>query len=407
MPETVYAIGVGRTDFKRNLKKEGKALRDVIIEAGRAAIDDAGVDPSIVQSGVVGNFAAGRLTKQLHLGAYLTEIDETLRGIPTFHAEAACASGSVAMVAAFHQVIGGIYDAVLVVGAEQQKTMPPNEVGDVLASAGEYATERPKYGELTFPSLFGYVASVYQEKYGLTEKELAAVAAKNRMHATLNPLAQMRDAGVSDEQACAISDKNPTIAGMLKLCDCSQITDGAAAVLLVSGKMLGKLGKTKKAAIKLLGYGNSTDYLPIDRKDAPVFAVARKAAKLAFTQAGCGITDAQGLDVHDCFSISEICAYEILGLAENGQGAKLAASGATRLKAVGGSPRAGVPIVNPGGGLIGDGHPVGATGVRQVVEAAMHLRGEAGARQIENCKKYVTFNMGGSFTTAVACVWSI
>src|SRR5689334_4846229 len=114
MPEQVYVLGTGRTDFKRNLKKEGKALRDVIVEAGRLAIEDAGVDPSVVQSGVVGNFAAGRLTKQLHLGSYLCDIDESMRGIPTFHAEAACASGSVALVAAFHQVMGGIYDAVLV-----------------------------------------------------------------------------------------------------------------------------------------------------------------------------------------------------------------------------------------------------------------------------------------------------
>lgn len=407
MAEPIYAIGVGRTDFKRNLKKEGKGLRDIIVEAGRAAIDDAGVAPSVIQSGVVGNFAAGRLTKQLHLGSFLCDIDESMRGLPTFHTEAACASGSVALVAAFHQVMGGSYDAVLVVGAEQQKTMPPNEVGDVLASAGEYDIERPKYGELTFPSLFGYVANIYKEKYGLSEKELAAVAAKNRMHATLNPLAQMRDNGVSDEQACTVSDKNPTIAGLLKLCDCSQITDGAAAVLLVSGKFLAKHGKTKRAPIKLLGFGNTTDYLPVDRKDAPVFSIARRAAKKAFSDAACSAKDVQGIDVHDCFSISEICAYEILGLAEDGQGAKLAASGATRLKAVGGSPRSGIPIVNPGGGLIGDGHPVGATGVRQVVEAAQQLRGEAGKRQIENCKKYVTFNMGGSFTTAVACVWGV
>ncbi|MCS7034449.1 MAG: thiolase domain-containing protein [Phycisphaerae bacterium] len=407
MPEAVYAIGVGRTDFKRNLKKENKALRDIIVEAGRAAIDDAGVPPSVVQSGVVGNFAAGRLTRQLHLGAYLCDIDESLRGLPAFHAEAACASGSVALVAAFHQLIGGIYDAVLVVGAEQQKTMAPNEVGDVLASAGEYAVERPKFGELTFPSLFGHVASLYQQKYGLTEKELAAVAAKNRLHATLNPLAQMRDAAVTDEQACTVSDKNPTIAGLLKLCDCSQITDGAAAVLLVSGRFLTKHGKTRRPPVKLLGFGHTTDYLPLDRKDAPTFSVARKAAAKALADAGCSIRDVQGADVHDCFSISEICAYEILGMAPDGQGGKLAASGATRLKAVGGSPKPGVPIVNPGGGLIGDGHPVGATGVRQAVEAVQQLRGEAGRRQIENCRRYLTFNMGGSFTTAVACVWGV
>lgn len=404
MPEQVYAIGVGRTDFKRNLKKEGKLLRDVIVEAGRAAIDDAGVEPSAVQSGVVGNFIAGQCTKQLHLGAYLTDIDESLRGIPTFHTEAACASGSVALVAAFHQIMGGTHDCVLVVGAEQQKTMPPNEVGDALGAAGDYATERPIYGEYMFPSLFAKVAQLYHARFGLDDRALAAVASKNRMHATLNPLAQMRDNGMTEEQCLTVTDKNIAIAPPLKICDCSQITDGAAGVLLVSEKFLNRI-KPRKKAIKLLGFGHTTDHLPLDRKDVPVFSIARRAAQQAFTKAVCTPRDVQGVDVHDCFSISEICAYEILGIAESGQGARLAMSGATRLKAVGGSPKAGIPIVNPGGGLIGDGHPVGATGVRQVVEAATHLRGEAGTRQIDGVKKYVTFNMGGSFTTAVACVW--
>src|SRR5688500_9277719 len=136
MREPVYVIGAGRTDFKRNLSKEGKGLRDVIVEAGRAAIDAAQIEPTDVKSGVVGNFAAGRFTKQLHLGSYLTYIDERLRGLPTFHAEAACASGSVAVMAAIHQVVGGIYDCVIVVRAEQQKTMWPAERGAGVARAG-------------------------------------------------------------------------------------------------------------------------------------------------------------------------------------------------------------------------------------------------------------------------------
>jgi acetyl-CoA C-acetyltransferase len=286
--------------------------------------------------------------------------------------------------------------------------MPPNEVGDVLAAAGDYAVERPKFGELTFPSLFGHVAKMYAERYGESAKladGLNAVAVKNRLHATLNPQAQMRDNPVTPQSVCTVSDKNPLVADPLKLCDCSQITDGAAAVLLVSGKFLSKLGTPKNTAIKLAGFGSATDYLAVERKDAPVFSIARKAARAAFAMAGCNPGDVQGVDVHDCFSISEIVAYEILGLAENGQGAKLAASGATQLKAVGGSGKG--PIVNPGGGLIGDGHPVGATGVRQAVEAAMHLRGAAGPRQIENTRKYLTFNMGGSMTTSVCCVWSL
>src|SRR4029434_6592562 len=137
MAEPVYVIGAGRTDFKRNLRKEGKTIRDLIVEAARAALDDAGIDPGEVQSGVVGNFAAGLFTRQLHLGAMLTDVDPALRGIPTVHTEAACASGGVAVLTAAQQVIGGLHDVVLVVGVEQQKTMSPAEGADVLAAAGD------------------------------------------------------------------------------------------------------------------------------------------------------------------------------------------------------------------------------------------------------------------------------
>jgi acetyl-CoA acetyltransferase len=403
MPNPVFLIGSGRTDFKRNLAKEGKTLRDIIVEAARAAIDDAGIEPGRISSGVVGNFAAGQFVKQLHLGSYLVEVDEALRGIPTLHTEAACASGAVAMTTAIQQVMGGLYDCVLVVGAEQQKTMSPAEGADVLGAAGDFKNERTAYGEYMFPKLFGRIAQLYDEKYGLTDKQLACVASKNFAHARLNPLAQTRDNSVTCEAAMTESDKNPRIAPPLKITDCSQITDGAAAVVLCSESFLKSLGK--KPASRLLGVGQSTDYLPLDRKDAPTFSTARKAARGAFSMAGLSPKDVHGCDVHDCFSITEIVAYEILGLAGDGQGAKLAESGATMHPSVGGTRTAGVPVVNPGGGLIGDGHPVGATGVRQVVEAHEHLLGRAGKRQIEGASTYLTFNMGGSLTTAVAMLW--
>lgn len=401
MREPVYVIGAGRTDFKRNLAKEGKALRDIVVEAGKAAIADAKIDPAEITSGVVGNFAGGRFTKQLHLGSFLTDIDAKLRGIPTFHAEAACASGAVAMMAAVHQVAGGLYDAVIVVGAEQQKTMSPGDVGDVLASAGDYSYERPIFGQFMFPSLFGKIGQIYNEKYGLSDKQLAAVAYKNRAHARLNPLAQTRDNELTEAAACAESQQNPRIAPPLKLTDCSQITDGAAAVILCSERFLKKL--SPKHSMKLLGFGHSTDHLPLDQKDAPAFSIARAAAKKAYEMANVSPSDLSGADIHDCFSISEIVAYEVLGLAEPGQGARLAESGATRLPQIGG-PKGKIPV-NPGGGLIGDGHPVGATGVRQVVEAFTQLTNRADKRQIENAKRYLTFNMGGSMTTSVALVW--
>ena len=409
MPEPVYLIATARTDFKRNLKKEGKSLRDAIVEPGRDALRASGLDPKDLGAGVVGNFAAGLFTRQLHLGAFLTEIDESLRGLPTSHVEGACASGSLAVIQAVQLIAGGIHDAVLVVGAEQQKTMSSADGGDVLAAAGDFHHERSQFGDFMFPKLFGRIAESHMKKCGLTERQLAVVAAKNYAHAKLNPLAQMRDNTMTVDFANTISERNPLIASPLRLSDCSQITDGGAALVLVSGKMLAKLGATG-TKVRLLGYGVSTDHLRLEDKQMPEFPIARLAAQRAYTMSGIKPNDADGVEVHDCFSITEVVATELLGLAPMGRGGELAESGATALPQVRESlglpkPATKVIPVNAGGGLIADGHPVGGTGVRQVVEAATQLRGEAGARQIENAKTYLTFNMGGSLTTSVVMAW--
>jgi acetyl-CoA C-acetyltransferase len=408
MPEPVYILGGARSDFKRNLKKEGKSLRDLVTEVGGAALQSTGIDPADVQSGIVGNFAAGLFTRQLHLGSLIAEIHPKLRGIPTIHTEGACASGALAVVTGIQQVMGGIYDVVLVVGVEQQKTMSSADGGEVLAAAGDYAVERPEFGEFMFPKLFGRLAEIYMQKYKLSEEQLALVAAKNYAHARLNPLAQMRDKPLSLAQACAESEENRRVAGPLKVTDCSQITDGAAAVILCSEKFLRQLGSRKVA--RLGGYGHATDYLPLAKKDAPTFTIATSAAAKAYLNAGCRAADIHGAEVHDCFSISEIVAYEILGLAPRGEGPLLLESGATAHPSV--RKELGLPLnparsipVNTGGGLIGDGHPVGATGVRQVFDAYKQLTGQAGASQIEGAKNFLTFNMGGSLTTSVAMVW--
>jgi acetyl-CoA acetyltransferase len=407
--EPVYILGGGRTDFKRNLKKEGKTIRHLIVEAGKKALDDAKIDPGEIQAGTVGNFNSGQFTKQLHLGAFLPEIDPKLRGIPTMHTEAACASGALSVLLGAQWIMGGFYDAVLVVGAEQQKTMSSLDGSDVLGAAADYHNEKPEYGDFMFPKLFGKIAQIYMDKYGAKESDLAAVAWKNYAHAKLNPLAQMRDADLTFDCASQVSDKNPSVAPPLKVSDCSQITDGAASVVLVSGKYLEKLGRDKGKVARLLGFGHTTDYLPLDKKDAPTFSTARKAAENAFGMAKMKPRDLQGADVHDCFSVTEVVVYEILGLAQPGKGAELARSGATALPQVR-NEKIGSKIdidlpVNPGGGLIGDGHPVGATGVRQVFEAYQQLTNQAGARQIEGAKRYLTFNMGGSLTTSVAMLW--
>ncbi len=372
MAEPAYVIGAGRTDFKRNFRKEGKTLRHIIVESARAAVADAGIEPREIQSGVVGNFAGGLFTRQLHLGAFLTEVTGT--GIPTLHTEAACASGSVAVLTAAQQIMAGLHDVVLVVGAEQQKTMPPAEGSDVLGAAADYHAEKPVYGDFMFPKLFASIAQTYLQRYRRSERDLAAVAEKNYRHAKLNPLAQMRDATFPPAD-------DPCVAPPLTVSHCSQITDGGAALVLCSKRFLGS-----QPAIRLVGYGHTTDQLPLAGKDIPDFPVARRAVEQAYKMAGIGPRDVQGADVHDCFSISEIIATELLGFAGPGKGAAL-------------------EFVNPGGGLIGDGHPVGATGVRQVVEAYAHLTGRAGERQIAGARRYLTFNIGGTYTTNVCMIW--
>ena len=185
---TVYLLGGARTDFKRNLKKEGKGLKDLVVEVTRAALDATGLDAADIQAGVVGNFAGGLFTRQLHVGALLLEADPALRGIPTMHTEAACASGSLAVLTAAQWIQAGFYDCVIAVGAEQQKTMSPAEGSDVLAGAADYHLEKPEYGEFMFPKLFGTIAERYMKRYpSLTEHDLARVAVKNYSHARLNP----------------------------------------------------------------------------------------------------------------------------------------------------------------------------------------------------------------------------
>jgi acetyl-CoA C-acetyltransferase len=410
MSEPCYIAGAARTDFLRNLRKEGKSIRQLIVEAGAAAIKDAGIEPKAIESAVVGNFAAGLFTRQLHLGAFATEIDPALRGIPTMHVEAACASGGVAVLAGAQQIMGGLRDVVLVIGAEQQKTMPPVEGADVLGAASDYHGERARHGEFMFPKLFACIAHRYTERHGLSESSLARVAVKNRAHSRLNPLAQMRGVDLTLKEASVASETNPLVAPPLKVSDCSQITDGSAALVLCSKRILDSLPRRRSA--RLLGYGHTTDYLSLDRKDAPDFAIATKAVKQTYLMAGVGPEEIHGAEVHDCFSISEIVQYELLEFAPPGKGAEWLETGASTLPGIRDliqirNPQSAIRDlpVNPGGGLIGDGHPVGATGVRQVVEAYQHLTENAGNRQISGARRFLTCNIGGTLTTTVVMIW--
>jgi acetyl-CoA C-acetyltransferase len=396
MDPTVFLLGAGRTDFKRNFRKEGKVLRDIIAETARATLDDARVPPADVSSGIVGNFAGGLYTRQLHLGSLLIDADPAFKGMPTFHTEAACASGGVAIVAAIHQILSGFADVVLVVGAEQQKTMSPAEGADVLAAAGDWDREKPVHGEHMFPKLFAQIAAQYLAMHGLGTDRLSDVVVKNYENAQRNPLAQKFGAPMSREAACTITEKNPEFAPPLKISDCSHVTDGGAGIVLASRRYMERTGR--KDAIRLAGFGHTTDHLELSRKDFPEFTVARKAAKQAYDRANLTPGDIHAAEVHDCFSISEIIQYEVIGIAEPGHGWHLLADGATRFDG---------PIpVNVSGGLMADGHPVGATGVRQVWEACRQLSGTAGERQLRDVSRFLCYNMGGTLTTNVCTIWT-
>ncbi len=400
-------------------------MRDLVVEVTRAALNSTGLDAVDIQAGVVGNFAGGLFTRQLHVGALLLEADDALRGIPTMHTEAACASGSLAVLTAAQWISAGFYDCVIVVGAEQQKTMSPAEGSDVLAGAADYHLEKPEYGEFMFPKLFGtHRRTVHAALPELDRARPRAGGGEKLSHARLNPLAQMRDTDLDFTTASTESQKNWRIAASpLKLYDCSQITDGGAAVVLCSERFMDKLAhRTARPGdrphteppVTLRGWGHATDCLALEKKDVPHFPPARKALATALEKAG--IRDPHkelhGVEVHDCFSISEVIAYEIIGLAEPGNGASLLHNGATmlpgvRAKILGAEapePPFSIPV-NSGGGLMADGHPVGATGVRQVLDAYQQLTGQAGPRQIEGASRFLTYNVGGSMTTTVAMVW--
>jgi acetyl-CoA acetyltransferase len=285
--------------------------------------------------------------------------------------------------------------------------MSPTDVSYVLGAAGDYEPEKRAYGDFMFPKLFARIAQLYMERFALTEKNLAQVAVKNYAHARKNPLAQMREAALTLDDASTESETNARVAPPLKKTDCSQITDGGAALVICSDRFFKTL--PRNPSMQLLGFGQTTDHLALEDKKVPAFPFARKAAEQAYAMAGLGPKDIQAAEVHDCFSISEIVAYEILGFAAPGEGPTLLDSGATALpfaRAQFTSKQASFSLpVNTGGGLIGDGHPVGATGVRQIAEAFLQLTGGAGARQVPGIERYLTFNMGGSMTTAVVCIW--
>lgn len=399
-------IGKGSPDFIwKNHPEFGKRENPTLEELLKAAVDkvfaETGADPYAVQRGYVGNFVGELFSKQGHLGAALAGSHPGLAMKPMTRTEGACASGGLAMLCAVDAIRAGT-DVVLVAGVEVQTTESARVGADYLARAAHYARQR-SIDEFTFPALFGRRTKAYREAFGVSEEAIGRAAVKAYGNANKNPLAHMRARKMDLDTAAAASEKNPTFlqnpeyAPYIKMSDCSQVSDGASAMLLVSEEGLKRLGKSFADTIELIGTGHSTASLYED-SDPTVLSTSAHAIGQAYAAAGIHAGQVNIAEVHDCFTITELMMYEAMGIAAPGKGGDLLAEGATD---IGGR----IPV-NTGGGLVGFGHPVGATGVKQAVEIWRQMKGKAGGYQVPGAPGIgLTVNMGGDDRTTVVGVY--
>jgi acetyl-CoA C-acetyltransferase len=406
MAAPVYVLGGYQTDFARNWTKESKHIVAMIREGVLGGLEATGLEPKDIEVGHVGNFAAELYAMQGHLGAFLLDVDPALSGLPTARHEAACASGSIAILAASADIEAGRYDLAMVVGVEQMKTVDPKRGADFLGTAAWYDREA-KGVEFPFPKLFGRLGDEYDKRFGLKDEHLAHISAVNYSNAKRNPLAQTRNWYMTEEHANANDKFNSIIGGRIKISDCSQVTDGCVSLFLASEKAAAayakKRGITLESIPKLLGWGHRTAPIAFDTKvaeskdNAYVLPHTRQTITDAFRRAG--VKDCwgvQAIETHDCFTTSEYMAIDHFGLTKPGESWKAVEDGTIEM---GGK----LPI-NPSGGLIGAGHPVGATGTRQVLDAYKQVTNTSGDYQVENAKRVATLNIGGSGTTSVCFV---
>jgi acetyl-CoA C-acetyltransferase len=402
----VYILGGAQSDFARNWNKEGKHFVEVMRETATTAMTSSGLEPRDIETAHVGNFAAELYGKQGQLGAFFLELDPAFAGLPTTRHEAACASGSVAILAASAELEAGRYDCAAVVGLEQMKTVDTATGGDFLGTAGWYEREC-KGKEYPFPRLFGRLGDEYDKRFGLRDEHLAQISAINFSNARRNPLAQTRNWPRTESDPQQEAKFSQAIAGRIKVRDCSQVSDGCAVLFLASEKFAAEYAKRRgiklEALPRILGWGHHTARMEFDAKvaeskDNPyVLPHTRDAILDAFRRAGIkSVFEVGGIETHDCFTTSEYMAIDHFGLTKPGESWKAIEEGVIEL---GGK----LPI-NPSGGLIGAGHPVGATGVRQMLDCFRQVTGTAGDYQVDDAKTFAMLNIGGSGTTSCAFV---
>lgn len=385
-------------DFGR---RENPTLEQTITAAVRGALDETGAPAASIEKAWIGNFVGELFSNQGHLGAAVVGAHEDLLYKPVMRVEGACASGGLAFSSAVDAIRAG-HDIVMAVGAEVQTTDSARVGADYLARASHYARQR-EIDPFTFPAMFAARARAYREAHGLTEEELAHVSVKAYDNANRNPLAHMQNVRMTHEQAASASDRNPAFLSnpdlqpYLKVSDCSQVSDGGAAVIIVSEEGLARLGKSQEDAIELLGISHATGNLYEDR-DPLVMDTTAHAVSRVYDEAGIGASDIGVAEVHDCFTITELLMYEAAGWCDKGRAIDMVTSGDTAID--------GRIPVNTGGGLVAFGHPVGATGIKQILEVYRQMKGACGDYQVPNIPEIgMTINMGGNDKTVVAAAF--
>ncbi len=379
----VAVIGAGKTPFG---VFPGRDLRSLAVAAGEKCLRDARVAPAQVQSFYLGNFSGPAFVGQNHLAPYVSTALH-IYDVPATRIEAACASSGSAFFHAWAEVAAGINDIVMVAGVEKMTSQTTARTSEILAEAGDCSGEM-RAGN-TFASLFAMIARRHMHDFGTKREHLASVAVKNHANGALNPDAHMRKR-ITLEQAM----NGKPIADPLTIYDCSLISDGAAAVILAP---LERAAEFTDRPVRVLGIAQASDFVALDQKpDITTFPAVRRAGERAYRMAGLGPDDIQFAELHDCFTIAEIVASEDLGFCKRGDGGPYAYEGCSAI--------AGPRPINTSGGLKAKGHPVGATGVAQICDLMLQIRGEAGERQIARNRIGLAENLGGSGATCVVTI---
>ncbi|WP_033073629.1 acetyl-CoA acetyltransferase [Sphingopyxis sp. MWB1] len=406
MAGEVFILGGAQTDFARNIDREGGGIFDLFRDVCEEAFAATGIEPKEVETAHVGNFVGELFAGQGQLGGFFGHVHPDLAGIPASRHEAACASGSIAALAAAAEIEAGRYGLALVLGVELMRNVPGQQAAEYLGAAA-WAGREAQGARYLWPHMFARVAEEYEERYGLDRAHLRAISANNFANAKRNPLSQTRGWTIGEEQLGEDDAHNPLIEGSLRKSDCGQVTDGAAAIFLASAEVAESVAQRRGVPLesipRIKGWGHRTAPLLYDTKiasskDQPfVFPNVNQAMMDALRRAEMAdIYGCDGVEVHDCFSITEYMAIDHFGITKAGESWRAIEDGTIAL--------AGKLPVNPSGGLIGLGHPVGATGVRMLLDSWRQVTGNAGDYQVEGARNFATFNVGGSATTAVSFV---